>query len=299
MTKVVEAFQFCSELDILELRLNTLKDLVDFTIISESPVAFSGLQKPLWFDEHKHEKRFKKFEHKIIHQIVLDTPDEYTNLPSITPIDKIQGQIIDRVQVGIGDWWPASHPPYGRDTWQKESLLRPMQNLQPDDIVILSDADEVINPDALKRVLDNFDPTQIFSFYQKLYYYYFDCLKVEGLYTRWPGPMLCTYENFLKYPMCLLKMKRRGVAIEDGGWHFSYMAANESIQEKMNYQEETYMYTDKNKKSIVENTRNRFRVDHDMFFIPCKFKYTPIDETYPGYLVENQDKFKDYIGGPV
>ena len=50
---VYDSFQFFNELDILKLRMNVLKDVVDYFVISESTVTFSGDPKPLYYNENK------------------------------------------------------------------------------------------------------------------------------------------------------------------------------------------------------------------------------------------------------
>jgi beta-1,4-mannosyl-glycoprotein beta-1,4-N-acetylglucosaminyltransferase len=68
---------FFNELDLLELRLNILDPYVDYFVISEATITFSGKAKPLYYLENK--IRFKKFEDKIIHNIVNDTPNNFTD----------------------------------------------------------------------------------------------------------------------------------------------------------------------------------------------------------------------------
>ena len=52
MSKIYDCFNFFNELDILELRLNTLYDHVDFFVIVESDVTHSGEPKKFFYEEH-------------------------------------------------------------------------------------------------------------------------------------------------------------------------------------------------------------------------------------------------------
>jgi beta-1,4-mannosyl-glycoprotein beta-1,4-N-acetylglucosaminyltransferase len=63
--KVFDCFIFFNELDLLELRLNTLDSHVDHFLIVESAITFQGEQKEFYYEKNK--ARFKKYEHKIIH----------------------------------------------------------------------------------------------------------------------------------------------------------------------------------------------------------------------------------------
>ena len=51
--KIYDAFLFYNELDLLEIRLNILKDKVDYFIIGEAVQCFNGNAKPLYFEENK------------------------------------------------------------------------------------------------------------------------------------------------------------------------------------------------------------------------------------------------------
>jgi beta-1,4-mannosyl-glycoprotein beta-1,4-N-acetylglucosaminyltransferase len=270
--------------------LNTLDSLVDYFVISEAPVMFSGLPKPLYYEEHKHEPRFEKFAHKIIHQVVIDTPDEYTTLSSDSVSDPILRTVIEKVISGW--WWPKNHAPYGRDTYQKECLFRPLKDCKPDDIIMLSDADEIPNPDTLKTLIDNFDPNQIYNLLQKMYNYYLNCQKFDCPDDPWKGNIILSYENFKTLPMCLLKISRRGIMVENGGWHFSYLGGHDGALVKMISGNETAMYTDHVKNTIQYNIDNCLTVGHDVYYRPCRFALTPIENKY---ILDNMERFKDYI----
>lgn len=72
--KIYDSFLFYNELDILEIRLNELKNVVDYFILIESSVTHQGQSKPFIFDENK--ERFGEFLDRIIHIKVTDTPDD-------------------------------------------------------------------------------------------------------------------------------------------------------------------------------------------------------------------------------
>ena len=68
--KVYDCIPFFDELDLLEIRLETLNDVVDYFVIQESNKTFQGNDKPFYYKENK--DMFKKFEHKIINHIFID-----------------------------------------------------------------------------------------------------------------------------------------------------------------------------------------------------------------------------------
>ena len=60
---VYDCFQFFNELDILKIRLNVLAPVVDRFVISEATETFSGIKKPLYYEENK--ELFAAFQDRI------------------------------------------------------------------------------------------------------------------------------------------------------------------------------------------------------------------------------------------
>ena len=71
--RVVDAFIFFNELDLLEMRLEELFDVVDVFVLVEATRTFRGEPKPLHFAENR--SRFQPYASKIRHVVVTDLPD--------------------------------------------------------------------------------------------------------------------------------------------------------------------------------------------------------------------------------
>ena len=52
--KVIDCFIFYNELDLLDYRLNILKEVVDYFVIVESTHTFVGKEKELYFNKDKY-----------------------------------------------------------------------------------------------------------------------------------------------------------------------------------------------------------------------------------------------------
>ena len=157
--KLIDSFIFFNELSTLNMRLHELYDFVDYFVIVEADVTHAGNQKPLYYGDNK--DFFKRFEEKIIHFVVDDFPEP-------------------------NDSW-------GREFHQRDALIRAVgvvPDMQPEDIVLVSDVDEVPNPKYLNR--DLFDDDQIFVFNQRLFYYDFTTENPNG----WTGTMSIPYRYF-------------------------------------------------------------------------------------------------------
>ena len=56
---ITEAISMCNELDLLEAHLEESQHWADRIVIIESPVTFTSIPKPMYFDENR--ERFKRF----------------------------------------------------------------------------------------------------------------------------------------------------------------------------------------------------------------------------------------------
>ena len=109
--RVYDCFMFFNELDLLEIRLNTLAPHVHKFVLVESPYTFSGKEKPLYYEKNKNDPRFAGFKDKITH-IIHDEP--------------------------VGDVWETSILRQ-RESNQRSSLILGLENIKPDDVIIGQD----------------------------------------------------------------------------------------------------------------------------------------------------------------
>ncbi len=106
---MIDCFPFFNELDLLEIRLNSLAPYVERFVLSECPVTHTGKPKPLYFEENKN--RFKDF--NITHLVVT----EYEGL------------------IGKNPW--------KLEKYQREYLMNGIVDVDPECIILLSDLDEI------------------------------------------------------------------------------------------------------------------------------------------------------------
>jgi len=272
---VYDSFQFFNELDILKLRMNVLNDVVDYFVISESTVTFSGDPKPLYYNENK--EMFKEFEHKIIHNIVDDTPMDCNA--------------------------------FMRDHHQKCAVARGLKDCKPDDIVIFSDVDEIPNPDTLKELLPNVEDGKIYMLAQRLFYCYLDMEEVSGNLLsvtgefddvekkQWLGTKICRYsvlDNYTTEELRNKEQKAIGVRVPNGGWHFSYMGGGkkQSTADRVKYKIKSAAHQEYNNRHILWNVKKNIKNMQDIFGRDSKLQLVEIDETYPKYLRDHLDEYK-------
>ena len=141
---IYDCFQFFNEEHILDLRFNILNEFVDFFVFVESTTDHQGQTKKLNFDP----KKFKKFSNKIIYIVVDDTKAN-----------------LKKTHTG-GESLVEQH--------QRNSLMRGLKNCHDNDLIILSDVDEI--PDLNKLSLfDKKNKYAVFS--QKMFNYKLNFIK--------------------------------------------------------------------------------------------------------------------------
>lgn len=268
---IYDCFLFNNELDLLEIRLNELNKVVDKFVLVESTKTFTLLNKPLYFKKNKF--KYNNFLHKIIHLII----DDFTNIPDIRKLDYYKQDYYKNF----------NYAARSVECYQRNFINKGLFNCNKDDIILLSDLDEIPKPEKIQKLNKLLNTYQTIGFKQTLFYYYFN-VKV---FLDWIGTKATLYSS-LKYPQQLRQLKSDFI-IPNGGWHFSYLGGYEKIRYKMNsicHQElNTNYYINKN--SLQFNINN----DLDIFERPYKIKTISINNTYPKYILKNRNKFKKYI----
>lgn len=297
--KIYDGFLFYNELDLLEIRLNTLDDVVDYFILVESSITHSGIPKPFYFDENK--SKFTKFLSKIIHIKITDTPNDFSNIPNITS-DTFDNKCIKDIWKYIlktNTFNRMTQPHYGRDFYQKECIKRGMEYANDEDILIFSDLDEIPNPEIIARLNEFYENNELYTFNQVMYCYYFNLLRKSHInntnYNReithiWKGSRMGSWGKIKDSSINEIRAQDNN-DIMDGGWHFSYMGGNERVKQKI----EASSAIEWNNIDVISNLDNRLKKEQDVI---CRGDYlyrVNIDNTYPKYFLNNLDKFKYLI----
>lgn len=255
-SRVYDAFIFSTELDLLEIRLATLNDVVDRFVIVEGTMTHAGQPKPLHFENNL--DRFAQWLPKITHVVVDDWPE-------------LTGSIYD-------DAW-------ARERHQRDAVMRGLEDCQPNDIIILGDADEIPNPVAIT----SYNASQgLCRLKQRMFYYYLNCENKEG----WDWQKIAPYKMVKELTPCGIRYPPAGDTplIENGGWHFSFCSSVEGIAEKI----KTYSHQEFNTPEITDISRIQSLVEsgQDIFGRHLKYEFVEIDDSYPSYIKEHQSELR-------
>ncbi len=202
--KIFDCFTFFNELELLDLRFMVLNDYVDFFVIVEANRTHTGKEKEFIFEHNK--KLFSKYLNKIIYIKVTDLPT-----------------------YSINNIWKA-------ENFQRNCIDRGLVHAKLDDIIIISDLDEIPNPSTVLKCLTESTPVVMA---QQLFYYYVNCKQNQ----EWYGSVISSYKNYTT------PQELRNFAInstegkENGGWHYSFMGGPEKIKEKVDNIAESHVIT--------------------------------------------------------
>jgi len=219
MPKIYDGFAFFNEMDLLELRLEHLSPVVDHFILVEATRTFQKKPKPLYYQENK--KRFERFHDKIIHVVIDEFPTFWTKFRRVTT------------------WHYDNH--------QKEGILQGLKDAAPDDVVIVSDLDEIPFRDKVLEYRDK-PGIRVFEQFQAYYFLNYICTHIHDYdgkavaqrnragYGRWRGSVMLEKKLIKDIKKTRTLHDEEGPhiqVIENGGWHYSFMGGVEKILYKM------------------------------------------------------------------
>ncbi len=284
-TKIYDCFIFSNELDLLEIRLRILNPYVDYFVIVEADKTHRGRRKPLYFLKNK--KRFKKWGDKIIHIVVKDMP---------------------KVGMSYGKNWKINSilkgGPWKLESYQKKQIIRGLKNCNKEDIIMMSDLDEIPNPKKIKEMINKLKKEEVVFFSQRLYYYFLNGFSL----SNWIGTRVCTFKTLKRkfglnmnrfrhlwnIPLRIQMLRGRKIyTIKNGGWHFSYLGDEKFIRNKIF--STCHFEKDKPEFKDLKKIKNRIDSGTDLFGRDIKINYVPIDNSFPKEIINNQKKYTKFI----
>ncbi len=294
--KIFDVFLFLNEIDLLELRLKTLYDHVDYFIITELFETFSGKKKPFLFEKEKN--RFKKFSDKIIYNKV--TREKLVDLKNkrwslyVSDFDKAIPY-----QNG-GKAYKHIHKTLKREVSHRDSAILGFWHLaKPDDYILLSDLDEIPNPLAIQKAIKS-DNKEI-SYFEMEWFLYWINNKIS---KPWFGTVFFKFKslkgnslNNFRYASST-KKNVPGKIIKKGGWHFSYLGGLQAIRKKLKahpFQGRRVQIASILDRLGIRKFENVIEKNEDIFFLNREFSIVDIEKVFPIYLQKNIKSLAKYI----
>jgi len=255
--KIFDCFTFFNELDLLEFRLKFLDKSVDFFVIAESNLTHSGQNKPYYFTEAKN--RFRQWEDKIIY------------IPVKQSAEGLVFEEQNKYNPGSAAWKLEND--------QRNALLRAAQLMNDDDLVLLSDLDEIPLPAAIQKAKRHKTPVA----FSLLFHYYFLNCQNTGESRWWKGCIAATAKQFKEVtPQGLRDNRDSYSSLPHAGWHFSFLGGAEKIRQKLL----AFAHTEFNKEEFTneEHIKEAILKGEDILKRDgVSFRYVPLSY-YPANL---------------
>jgi len=208
---LIDSFQFFNERELVELRVKYLNEVVDYFVVIEADITHQGKKKDWNFpDILKNE--LKEFSKKIqYHQLKIDT-------------EKIKNEESFIIEDLKGD-----------DAWRIENFQRNYtktvcKKFSDNDILIISDVDEIPSKEKLKFILSS-DFKKISPIAMEQHLFHIDCnyLRKES----WRGSIVTTIKICNAYSPHQFRRYRNKIShFTDSGWSFSSFGGVKKIKEK-------------------------------------------------------------------
>jgi len=224
--KVYDCFMYFDEDTVVDIRLNCLDAYVDKFVIVESKFTHSGKKRDLFFDINK----FKHFKDKISYFVLDHEPNG---------IEKVNDKDDEGTKSGKYILNSAK-----RENYHRNYITKGIEEADPEDIIMVSDADEIPNFENLdlKKIKN-----KLIFFQQKMFYYklnwYLDsfnwfgtkaCKKKDLISPQWLRNIKDRTYSFWRIDTLFSKIKYQDIYfVDNGGWHFSNIKNAEGIEKKL------------------------------------------------------------------
>ena len=278
---IYDCFSFFNELDLLEIRLNVLKDVVDRFVIVEAGETHAGKPKPFYFEENR--ARFAAF------------------------LDRIEYVKIEKFPEGCKTaWW--------RENIQRNEIAKGLVGARDEDDILISDLDEIPDPEAVRRYAGT---PGVKKFRQEYYAFYLNYHNLR--WRNWQGTRMLSYRDFksaydglacyeneymipeLNVGTTATKVRCRNlprsrggmIVVKDGGWHFTCLGGAEAVARKIASFAHQEYNPGEDKIDVVEVERIIQSGGGVFWKMNCFGE--PIDETFPKYIRENQEKYAHLV----
>ena len=239
---LIDAFTYFNEKELVELRLKYLDPIVDYFVIIESNVTFTGKKKEWNFPEVL-EKNLKKFSNKIkYHQLKID----------LEKIKNEEAWIIDDIKGD--DFWRI-------ENFQRNHIKNVCKDFSDEDILIISDLDEIPSIKKLNLILSSdFKKISPIALEQHLFHLNSRYLRLES----WRGSIVTTIKDCNENsPQKFRRLRTRISHFTDAGWSFSSFGGYERVKNKI----ESYAHSEHNNEKFKsrEHIENCQRTGADLF----------------------------------
>nr|WP_282187709.1 hypothetical protein [Azospirillum sp. TSO22-1] len=264
---IYDCFTFYNEFEVLDLRLRELAGVVDRFVLVEADTTHAGLPKPLFFEERKAE--FAPYLDRITHIVVRDMPE-------------------------TTDSWV-------RENFQRNAIMRGLDGLKPDDIVLISDVDEIPRRSVIASLPGN--GAVVSGLRMPLFYFKYnylniagnDCMVVWTVAVRGSHIAQITPQGARNARFALSQNPPANTRVyPHAGWHFSYIGDVEHVQRKLR----NFAHQEYNDERFIEAIDiDRIVASGADLYGRAGYAWTTVqaDDYFPDPLRANFERYRPFV----
>lgn len=265
--RLFDCFTFFNEATMLEFRLRYLSDVVDVFVIAESHFTFTGAPKPI-----------------TANRVIERLPSNIRN----------KVRFLEVKEAPSGQFHPSCN--WEREAYQRNALCRGLYDLSQDDLVLISDVDEIPHAARLEALKSQLSAdVGALNLCMHMFYYRADNQMFAGeTPVQWLFPKLVRPSHLLS-PQTTRLATQHFSATSPCGWHFSYMGSTEQISHKIrSFSHQEYNNTDTLNQLSDRRGRNQDPFGRGHTFQPYPHDQLPdllkADDTFRRFFLSDQDQ---------
>jgi beta-1,4-mannosyl-glycoprotein beta-1,4-N-acetylglucosaminyltransferase len=259
---IFDCFTFFDEVDIAEIRIRELASVPDLVhVVVHADVNFRGIP----------------------HEAPIDELEM-----GVAPFLAGTGRLrVQKIRPFCDGFYPREI-----ESAQRNAILHLLaHHAKPDDVVIISDVDEIPKASAVAEYAAS--KTGLHSLGMRQHCYYLDGVVRN---TRWPHARIMRRKDMEWFgsPDHIRLCERILPQIKDAGWHFSWCGGVEAVQKKLR----SFSHHEVDTPEMNDPDRIRRAMDGDrQFWNDVELTFIPIDESFPACVRENPGKWQHLIHG--
>ena len=262
--KVYDCVPFFNEVDLLRLRLSELDPVVDKFIVVQATTTFQGDDKPVI--PLQDDARLAPFAHKLCHVVVADLPRTTT--------------------------------PWFAENLQRNQVKEALAEAQPDDLVLLSDVDEIPNRRAV-RDAQVVPRGQVAAFDMSFFYYGFNW----ALPTRWNRARAFRAAALTYLTPTELRACPPDITVAAAGWHLSYFYPRHELVQKIQTKAVAFSHGEYSTADYLQPRYLEFCLRGGLSWctVPryvLKLQFRELEATYPEDVTERPASWAGYCVPP-
>jgi hypothetical protein len=193
---------------------------------------------------------------------------------------------------------PETQDSWVRERYQRYSLHKGLVNASDEDLIIVSDLDEIPRAEMVSLVKEDQNNYERYllnipQFRHRINYMltapshkYTNIIITKKAVLTEPNQ-----ERTFTFPWT--SKPNNSVVVEHGGWHFTWLGNDEEIKNKI----KNYAHVEHNTESMLNaiNIEQHLLEKKSFFNADEKFEIVKLDDYFPSFILENKDKFSKLI----